>query len=98
MINNAEFSFTGSGSTSSENHAYVDGSGVDDFGTVSYKPLLDVDLSGVAKHADDFNAKHNTATATTNVPTTVRKAATNDVNFLAMEPHGTHGNLWYFGR
>ena len=97
MINNAEFSFTGSGSTSSENHAYVDGSGVDDFGTVSYKPLLDVDLSGVAKHADDFNAKHNTATATTNVPTTVRKAATNDVTFLAMEPHGTHGNLWYFG-
>ena len=97
MINNSVFSFTGSGSTSSENHAYVDGGGVNDFGAASYKPLLDVDFSGVAKHADDFDAKHNTATATINVPTTVRKAATNDVNFLAMEPHGTHGNLWYFG-
>ena len=35
MINNAVFSFTGSGSSSSENHAYVDGNGVDDYGTVT---------------------------------------------------------------
>lgn len=97
MINNSVFSFTGSGSTSSENHAYVDGGGVNDFGTVSYKPLLDVDVSGVAKYADSFNAKHNTATATTNVPVTVNQTTGTDVNFLAMEPHGTHGNLWYFG-
>ena len=97
MINNSVFSFTGSGSTSSENHAYVDGGGVNDFGAVSYKPLLDIDVSGVAKYADSFNAKHNTATATTNVPVTVNQTTGTDVNFLAMEPHGTHGNLWYFG-
>lgn len=97
MINNAVFSFTGSGSTSSENHAYVDGGGVSDFGLTTYTPLLDIDVSGVAKYADSFNATHTTSTTTTNVPVTVNQTASTDVNFLAMEQHGTHGDLWYFG-
>lgn len=98
MINNAVFSFTGSGSTSSENHALVDGKGVDDFGTVKYSPLIEFDISGVAKYATTFDGTEYIAASNTtrNVPATVNKP-TKDVNFLAMEPHGTHGNLWYFG-
>ena len=57
MVNNAVFSFTGSGTTSSENHAYVDGGGVNDFGNISYTPLLDIDASKAsAVYASSFDA------------------------------------------
>ena len=105
MINNAVFTFTGSGSTSSENHAYVDGSGVDDFATVTYSPLVDLDLSGAAKYATDIDtgAKKTVGSTVTNIPLTVNEP-TEDVNLLAMEPSDTHNydasaakQLWYFG-
>ena len=105
MINNAVFTFTGSGSTSSENHAYVDGSGVDDFATVTYSPLVDIDLSGAAKYATDIDtgAKKTVGSTVTHIPLTVNEP-TKDVNLLAMEPSDTHNydssaakQLWYFG-
>ena len=103
MINNAVFSFTGSGSSSSENHAYVDGNGVDDYGTVTYTPLIDMNMSGVAKYATTFNGTKTSGSTTTNIPSTVN-IATKDVNLLVMEPSDTHNysgsadkELWYFG-
>jgi hypothetical protein len=105
MINNAVFTFTGSGSTSSENHAYVDGSGVDDFATVTYSPLIDLDLSGATKYATDIDtgAKKTVGSTVTNIPLTVNEP-TKDVNLLAMEASDTHNydssaakQLWYFG-
>tara|TARA_R100000005_G_C5000557_1_gene207442 strand:+ start:118 stop:4005 length:3888 start_codon:yes stop_codon:yes gene_type:complete len=99
MVNNAVFTFTGSGSTSSENHAYVDGDGVNDFGNTSYTPLLDIDPSKAsAVYAESFNAtKTVSGTASNKTVTVGQDGVDNDVTLVAMEPDDTHGNLWYFG-
>ena len=99
MVNNAVFSFTGSGTTSSENHAYVDGGGVNDFGNISYTPLLDIDASKAsAVYASSFDATKTVSGAAVNKTVTVgQDGAANDVSLVAMEPSATHGNLFYGG-
>ena len=99
MVNNAVFSFTGSGTTSSENHAYVDGGGVNDFGNISYTPLLDIDVSKAsAVYASSFDATKTVSGAAVNKTVTVgQDGADNDVTLVAMEPSAAHGNLFYGG-
>jgi hypothetical protein len=99
MVNDAVFSFSGSGTTSSENHAIVDGGGVNDFGNVSYTPLLDIDVSKAsAVYAEDFNSTKTVSGTASDIDTNIGyDGAANDVKLMAMEPDSTHGNLWYFG-
>ena len=92
MIFNTPLNFVGQTTQGLSSPAYIDGGGTPNFGSYTYVPTVDIDLSAVDVYASTF-----TATGPTNIQTTVVEAASNDLDILAMRRIGGETDFWYFG-
>lgn len=97
MIADSEIEFTGSSVLSDSPHAYVDGGSTTSYDVYAYLPTIDIDIADASVYDSSFAAVTRNAGSLGSLTVTVNSSSTNDIDILAMRPHPTYNNLWYFG-
>lgn len=97
MIFDSQIAFTGGGSTSSSDHAYVDGKATATYGVFTYRPTIDIDVRQASVYDSSFDILTYSNGSGGILSVTANQSVSNDIDIIAMRTHDTYGNLWYFG-